>query len=260
MVVAFDSARLACYFCLDAAAISNISRRVPMNKQASLVALVGLVAVAALLLTGCAAREATHPLSSYVVPDFSARAVKTIALLPIADRTVSNDASDTVLRFLRPHVSTMTAYRFLSEEDVLGLTQSKNVSGAYNALISGWRKKGDVGTQDAISVGQAVGADALLFTEVYIWIREWVEPNARGASQTQVGIRMLLVSTKNGEKLWEVSDEQVAKSVEYDPGSKIGVHVDDTGRATALYGGLPQPPTFDEVVPRVMDAIFKVFP
>jgi hypothetical protein len=241
-------------------AILNISRRVPMNKLVCLVALVGLIAVAALLLVGCAAKEATHPLSSYVVPDFTARAVKTIAILPIADRTVSTDASDTVLRFLRPHVSTMTAYRFLSEEDVLGLAQSKNVSDAYNALLSGWRKKGDIGTQDAISVGQAVGADALLLTEVNIWIREWVEPNTRGASQTQVGIRMLLVSSKNGEKLWEASDEQVVRSIEYDPASKIGVHVDDTGRATALYGGIPQPPTFDEVAPRVMEAIFKVFP
>jgi hypothetical protein len=231
-----------------------------MNKLASLVVLVGLIAVAALLLAGCAAKEAAHPLSSYVVPDFSARTVKTIALLPIADRTMSSDASDTVLRFLRQHVSAMTAYRFLSEEDVLGVAQSKNVSDAYNGLISGWRKKGDTGTQDAISVGQAVGADALLFTEVYIWIREWVEPNTKGASQTQIGIKMLLVSSKNGEKLWEAFDEQVVKSVEYDPGSKIGVHVDETGRATPLYGGIPQPPTFDEVAPRVMDAIFKVFP
>ncbi len=227
----------------------------------SLVVLVSLAVLAALVLTGCASREAMHPISSYVVPDFSVRSVKTIGLIPIAERAGAEGATAKLLPLVEEYASAQVDYVFLSQEQVLGAAQKSGASEAYNALISAWQKGGQMAAEDVTAVGQAAGADALCFVEAYRWSKEWVAPNVEGQSESTVGVRAVLFGASKGEKLWEASDEQTLKSALYSPDSGIGTHVDAGGMVRTSSGAaVPEPPPIEEVAARVVQSIFRVFP
>jgi hypothetical protein len=232
-----------------------------MNRLASLFVLVGLSAVTALLLAGCAAREAVHPLSSYIVPDFSNRSVKVIAFMPLVDREASEAASPTVLPLIEARASQKAAYVFLSQEEIAGRAMKTGRKDEYDRLVLNWKNEKELGKEDVVSLGKAVVADAFLFGEVSLWNKAWVARNTEGTSQTQVGIKLMLVSATTGEKLWEASDEQTLKSAYYNPESGIGTYVDKGGMVrSSSTGGVPDPPPYEEVAKRVLDALFRVFP
>ncbi|MCX5800320.1 MAG: hypothetical protein NTX17_02905 [Candidatus Eisenbacteria bacterium] len=232
-----------------------------MNKLASLLVLVGLGVVTALFLTGCAAREAVHPLFSYVAPDFGSRGVKTIALMPLVDRGETQKASSIVLPLLEAQALQKSAYIFLSQEEVVGRAMSTGSKEQYDRLVLNWRKQSELGKENVVSLGKGAAAEAFLFGEVFRWSKEQIAGNVEGASQTQVGIKLMLISTTTGEKIWEASDEQMLKSAFYSPISGIGTHVDEAGMVRQSSGAsVPEPPPFEEVARRVLDAIFRVFP
>lgn len=259
--VEFDSARLACYFCWEVTAISNTCWRVAMNRLSSLLVLVGLSAVAALLLSGCAAQEAVHPLSSYVVQDFGNRGIKNIAFMPLAERGGTQAASPIVLPLIEARTFQKTAYIFLSQEEVAGRAMRTGLKEQYDRLVLNWKKGSELGKDDIVSLGKGVAAEAFLFGEVSLWNKEWIQANVEGTSQTQVGIKLMLVSATTGEKLWEASDEQMSKSARYSPQSGIGTYVDEAGMVRqSSTSGVPDPPPFEEVTVRVLDALFRVFP
>jgi hypothetical protein len=232
-----------------------------MKRKEPLLFLVGASVVVALLLLGCAGKEAVHPLSSFVVPDFAKRGVKTVGLMPISDQTNSEIGVATVLPLLEKRAAQETAYMFLSEEEILGRAQKKGLRDQYTALVSGWDMNGAISAPDVVSLGEACSVEAFLFTEIFIWNQEWVNQNVEGTSWSQVGIRTVLVGAKTGQKLWEASDEQTMESAYYSPESGIGTHVDAGGmvRASSI-GGVPDPPPIEEVARRVLEALFKVYP
>ena len=118
-----------------------------------------------------------------------------------------------------------------------------------------------MGKADFSGLGKGAAAEAFLFGEVFRWSKEQIAGNVEGASQTQVGIKLMLISTTTGEKIWEASDEQILKSAFYSPISGIGTHVDEAGMVRQSSGAsVPEPPPFEEVARRVLDAIFRVFP
>ena len=232
-----------------------------MRKTESLLFLVGVSAVAALLLTGCAAREAVHPLSAYVIPDFGEKGIETIGLVPISDQTNSEVGVATLLPLLEARAAEETACMFLSKEEILGRAQKKGLRDRYSSLVSDWKTEGEISRDDVVSVGGGSSVDALLFTEIFLWNKEWVTQNTEGTSRSQVGIRTVLMSAETGEKLWEASDEQVMESAYYSPESGIGTHVDAGGMVrSSSIGGVPDPPPIEEVARRVVDALFKVYP
>jgi hypothetical protein len=247
-------------FCREVRRILAVKEGAMMTR-ASLLFLVGVSAIATLVLTGCAAREAVHPLSTFVIPDFQGRGVKTIGFMPVSDPTNSEVGVATVLPLMEKRAAEVTAYMFLSEEEILGRTQKKGLRDRYTALVSGWRKDSEISKEDVVSVGGASNVEALLFAEIFEWNQEWVNQNTEGTSRSQVGIRAVLVSSENGETLWEVSDEQIMESAYYSPESGIGTHVDVAGMVrSSSAGGVPDPPPIEEVARRVLDALFRVFP
>jgi hypothetical protein len=232
-----------------------------MRRRTSLLFLVAASAVAALVLFGCAGKEAVHPLTSYCVPDFEAKGVKTIGLMPIGDQTNSDVGVPTVLPLLEKRAAQEADYLFLSEEEILGRSQKKGLRDTYMSLVSGWKKESTISAEDAVSVGQASGVEALLFAEIFKWNKEWVTQNVEGTSRSQVGIRTVLVGCETGEILWEASDEQIMESALYSPESGIGTHVDAGGMVrSSSVGGVPDPPPIEEVARRVLEALFRVFP
>ncbi len=232
-----------------------------MKRRVSLWLLVGVSIVAALVLTGCAARETVHPISTFVVPDFQSVGVKTIGFMPISDPTNSEVGMATTLPLMEQRAAEVTAYMFLSEEEILGRTQKKGLRDRYTALASGWKTESRISGEDVVSVGSASNVEALLFAEIFKWNQEWVNQNMEGTSQSQVGIRIVLVSSETGKRLLEISDEQIMESAYYSPESGIGTHVDAAGMVrSSSAGNVPDPPPIEEVARRVLDAIFRVFP
>jgi len=233
-----------------------------MNRTLSSLLFFGLGIVAVFLLSGCAAREAMHPLSSYVVPDFGSKAVKVIAFMPLAEREGTLNASEIVLPLIEARVQQKTAYIFLSQEEVAGRVMRTGLKDRYDRVVAGWKSGGEPAKDDLVALGKGVSADAFLFGNVFVWSKEKVQQNVEGTSDTQVGIRLSLVSSSTGEKLWEASDEQVSKSARYSPQSGIGTHVDQAGmvRQSSAGSGVPDAPPFEEVASRVLDALFRVFP
>ncbi|MBN1504447.1 MAG: hypothetical protein JW952_05215, partial [Candidatus Eisenbacteria bacterium] len=191
----------------------------------------------------------------------AARAVKSVGLMPIAERAGVQEAGPKLLPALEGKLATKTAYVFLSQEQVLGAVQKSGVSDTYKRLLSGWRDKAALSAEDAAAVAQKAGVDALMFFEVNTWSREYVPANVEGESESRVGVRAVLLSGKNGEKLWESLDEQTLKSAHYSPESGIGTYVDEAGMVRASGGaGVPEPPPIEEVAARVAAALFKVLP
>jgi len=232
-----------------------------MSKRSSLPVLAALGTLMVLVLGGCAAREAVHPLSTYVAPDFSSRGIKTIALMPFSDRGTAELGSPTVLPLVEARVFQKTGYLFLSQEEIAGRAMKTNVKDQYDRLTATWKKGEEPGKEDVISMGKVIAADALLCGEVFNWSKQWVAANEEGTSQRQVGIKRVLVSAATGEKIWEASDEQTLKSAYYSPESGIGTYVDSGGMVRQYStAGVPDPPPYEEVAGRVLDAIFRVFP
>jgi hypothetical protein len=224
-------------------------------------ALVAVAAAAALVLCGCAAKQAMHPITTFVVPDYSARAIRTVGLMPIAERAGVEEAGLKLLPVLEGELATKAAYVFLSQEQVLGAVQKSGVSDRYNRLLSGWRDKSVISAEDAAAVAQKAGTDALMFIEVSTWSREYVPANTEGESVSKVGLKAVLVSGKNGERLWESFDEQTLQSAHYSPESGIGTYIDAAGMVrSAGKGGVPEPPPIEEVALRVVTGLFRVLP
>jgi hypothetical protein len=202
-----------------------------------------------------------HPITTFVVPDYSARAIKIVGLMPIVERAGVEGASAKLLPVLEGQLATNTAYVFLSQEQVLGAVQKSGISEQYKMLLSTWQKDGAISAQDAAAVGQSAGVDALMLVEVSAWSREWVAANVEGESLAKAGAKAVLVSAKNGEKLWESFDEQTLQSAHYSPQSGIGTYVDDAGMVrTSSTAGVPEPPPIEEVATRVIAAMFRVLP
>ncbi len=113
---------------------------------------------AALVLCGCAAKQAMHPISTFVVPDFSARAVKTVGLMPLAERAGVQEAEPKLLPVLEGQLAAKASYVFLSQEQVLGAVQKSGVTDRYNKLLSGWRDDGALSrlARATATVGAAV--------------------------------------------------------------------------------------------------------
>ncbi|MFH0778894.1 MAG: hypothetical protein V2A71_09755 [Candidatus Eisenbacteria bacterium] len=232
-----------------------------MRFRESSVPLVLVLVTATALLAGCVAREAAHPISTYVIPDYSGKAIKTVALIPMGEHVDLPEACAIALPLLEARASAKMAYVFLSEEEALGRAQKKGISDKYLRMVSEWKKEGTINKENVVSVGKDVAVDALLFTEIYLWNKEWVAPNAEGTSNSQVGMKLVLMGTKTGEKLWEAVDEQTTKSAYYSPQSGIGTHVDEAGMVrSSPVGGVPDPPPIEEAVKRALDAIFAMFP
>ncbi len=224
-------------------------------------ALVAVATVVAFAVCGCATREAMHPITTFVVPDFSARAIKTVGLMPIAERAGVEEAGLKLLPVLEGQLATRTAYVFLSQEQVLGAVQKSGVSERYNRLLSGWRDNGALSAEDAAAVAQKAGVDALMFIEVNTWARDYVQANTEGESVSKVGLKAVLVGAKTGEKLWESFDEQTMQSAHYSPESGIGTYVDQAGMVRSSGGaGVPEPPPIEEVALRVATALFRTLP
>jgi len=224
-------------------------------------ALVAVAIAAALVLCGCAARQAMHPITTFVVPDYSARAIKTVGLMPIAERAGVQEAGPKLLPVLEAQLATKTAYVFLSQEQVLGSVQKSGVTDRYNKLLSGWRDNGSISAEDAVAVAQKAGTDALMLVEVSTWSREYVPANVEGESVSKVGLKAVLVSGKTGEKLWESYDEQSLQSAHYSPESGIGTYIDQAGMVRSSgKGGVPEPPPIEEVALRVVNDVFRVLP
>jgi hypothetical protein len=227
----------------------------------SLSVLVSIAVFAALLVCGCATREALHPINTFVVPDYSAMAIRNIGLMPIAERSGVEEAGAKLLPVLEAQLATKTAYVFISQEQVLGAVQKSGTSEQYKRLLSAWQKDGMIPAQDVAEVGKSAGVDALMLIEVTTWSREWVPSNVEGESVSRAGLKAVLVSAKNGEKLWESFDEQTLQSAHYTPQSGIGTYVDDAGMVrTSSTAGVPEPPPIEEVATRVAAAVFRVLP
>lgn len=224
--------------------------------------LAGVTVAVAFLLAGCAAREAVHPLSSYVAPDFGNKGVKIIAFMPLAEREGAQSASEIVLPLIEARAQQKIAYIFLSQEEMAGRAMRAGNKDQYDRVVAVWKKGSEPAKDDIVSLAKGVGADAFLFGNVFLWSKEKVQPNVEGTSDTQVGIKLSLVSAKSGEKLWEASDEQVSKSARYSPQSGIGTYVDEAGmvRQSSAGTGVPDAPPFEEVAARVLDAILRVLP
>jgi hypothetical protein len=223
--------------------------------------LVAAAAVAGLVLCGCATKQAMHPITTFVVPDFSARTIKIVGLMPIAERAGVEEAGLKLLPVLEGQLATKTAYVFLSQEQVLGAVQKSGVSDRYKTLLSGWRDNGALSAEAAVEVARKAGVDALMFIEVSTWSREYVAANTEGESVSKVGLRAVLVGAKTGEKLWEAFDEQTMQSAHYSPESGIGTYVDEAGMVRSSGGaGVPEPPPIEEVALRAATALFRVLP
>ena len=227
----------------------------------TLSALVLVAAVATVVVCGCATRQAMHPITTFVVPDYAARAIKTVGMMPIAERAEVQEAGPKLLPVLEGQLATKTAYVFLSQEQVLGAVQKSGVSERYSKLLSGWRDNGALPAEEVVAVAQKAGVDALMFIEVSAWAREYVQANTEGESVSKVGLKAVLVSAKTGEKLWESFDEQTLQSAHYSPESGIGTYVDEAGMVRSSgVGGVPEPPPIEEVALRVAADLFRVLP
>jgi len=180
-----------------------------------------------LLMVSCAVGP-RHSL----VPDYKARSLRSIAVLPVLNETVSLKAPEIFRPMLYQKVS-LKGYETPSISTTDGRLLEKEI-----------REAGQINTLTPQELGKLLGVDALL----YATITEFSTTYLLAYASMTVGARFELKDAKTGERLWE-SDHQVKET-------KLGVDtksLQETLQFAALQSYAPY-------CQRVIDASFTTLP
>ena len=177
-----------------------------------------------ILLFGCAGLEPVHEVS----PQFSDMRPSVIAIMPPMNETVDLDAPKPFIKYLE-NALRARGYRVVDQEIINNKLEKEGIHIAEEA-----------GSIPDKELGEALGAQALLFTTVTSWETTYLGVYA----SVTVGARFQLIDAKTSNELWKVADEEKEARIAVD---------DDSVAETAAFAA------FQAYEPYVKKLVYKSF-
>ena len=167
-----------------------------------------------------------------VAPDYKDRAIRSVAVLPVLNETVSLKAPE-VFRPLLLNKLSLKGYETPSLSVIDGRLREKDI-----------REAGQVNSLTPQELGKLLGVDALL----YAYVTEFSTTYIVAYASMTVGARFELKGTKTGDKLWD-SEHQLKES-------KFGLDSKAVGEALQFAAGQSYTPYAQKVI----DVSFTTLP
>lgn len=230
-----------------------------------LVALVAAaLAVAPSGVAGAADRKPDKPVklkknTAWVVPDWEARGIRTIAIAPI--RSVGRDPeAETLTRRHLENALAGRSYRYLGAGSIMETVKRGEVEPAFVAAGDAFTAEAPIDTASARALGEKLQTDAFLFTNVTNWQRYVVDENTRGASFTQVAVDVVLYSLADGAIVWRGSFQEKGDGPYNEPQTRAGNTERDPGSNAFGRSSSLEPPTYEEVLDKLMARVAAALP
>jgi len=167
-----------------------------------------------------------------VTPDYKDRAIRSVAVLPVLNETVSLKAPE-IFRPLLLNKLSLKGYETPSLSVIDGRLREKDI-----------REAGQVNSLTPQELGKLLGVDALL----YAYVTEFSTTYIVAYASMTVGARFELKDTKTGDKLWD-SEHQLKES-------KFGLDSKAVGEALQFAAGQSYTPYAQKVI----DVSFTTLP
>jgi len=225
--------------------------------------------LATLLFLAC---QQGHPVSLFVDKGFSAAddgvpRFEKIAVLPFT--TSLNDADDpdkdaprTFDKFFKPALNERTDYKFIAPGTVNFAVEREGWQTQYNKFLVDFAKSNKKDLEFMARLADILKCDAFLIPVVDTWYKDQVSVNESGTSTTTVGatITILDARVKPGRVLFRAIDEYTEESARSEMEDRTVVR-SSTGAVRSDTGAkLYQAPPYDDVVPRVVEALVASLP
>lgn len=170
-----------------------------------------LFAVALLLpAMGCATSKAT--INSFTDPSYSAQDVQSIAVLPIRNARLAPSEAQTVTRKVSQALHRdAPKMKLVGPEEAVRILNEKNLAHDWATFVEDYVKSGVPDASALKRFGAALGVDALMQGEL---VSVYQEDGHFGGNKgtTRVTVRFTMLSTRDGDLLWEASSDGLKTS------------------------------------------------
>jgi len=150
---------------------------------------------------------------NYQDPVFNSYDIKTIAVLPIRNSSLSlNEAREVNRYFMTGFARIVKKYKLISpEESIEKMNEDSLVERYYNHLVT-YSSSGIANTKTIEAIGKSIGCDAIAQGEIYNIIKK-DGSYGQNKGETRCNVRYTFISTKDGKVLWETSVESYEKQI-----------------------------------------------
>ncbi len=215
----------------------------------------------AVLLAGCQSASVGAPTVRVLEnPDFQISSLKALGFLGLARSAGDAEAQAYVETSIEQALDAAhPPLLFLTRQQCADAASAAGSGSAFEQLMRFWRDEKRIDIFALREVCKAVGVDGVLLGCVDEWTREKPSWRAVGArSFTQVGVTLTIVDCESGHALWEARGSRVLETGNYEP-SEADLRRTDAGgfHATPAERSVPEPPTFEEVVPELSKALVQ---
>lgn len=238
-----------------------------MNRTLRVLAAIAFPFAVAALATGAAlaadeAKDKAAPRlkknQAWVVPDWEARAIRSIAIAPL--RSVErNPEAETIARKGLEAALAGKPYRFRPAGSFMESVKLGQAEAAWTAAGGAATRAAPFDTASARVLHGALGSDAILVATVTNWQRYVVDEQTRGASFTQVGVDVTMYSLADGAVVWRGSFVEKGDGPYNEPAGGDATQRDPSGYTTGRKAQL-EPPRYEEVVEKLMSRVATALP
>ena len=234
-----------------------------MKRRAIAVLLLAVVASAFAARPGFTADDAKAAArlkknQAWVVPDWEARAIRSIAISPVRSLD-KNTESETISRRGLEAALAGKPYRFRPASSFMESVKLGGAEAAWTAATSAAGRNAPIDTASARALRTALSTDAVLVATVTNWQRYVVDEQTRGASFTQVGVDVTMYGLADGALVWRGSFVEKGDGPYNEPAGGDATQRDPSGYNTGRKATL-EPPRYEEVVEKLMTRLATSLP
>ncbi len=225
------------------------------------------VLAALALATAC---QKEHPISVFVDPAFDAasseQAAVKIAVLPVTSSINEADDPDrrapsVVQSVFLDRLDERNDYKFVAPATVESAAEMGGWADAYREFLRRYPFSDKPDVELLRRIGQSVNCDAVLVVVVDTWDKDEVDYQENGSSTTTVGLTLTVLDARRepGKVLFRATDEDYLESARSEVEGRTIVRTTGIVRADRE-SGLYKAPPFEDVVPRVVEALVSSLP
>ena len=196
---------------------------------------------------------------AWVAADWNDRALRSIAIAPLRSVERKPEA-EAIARRMLENALAERPYKYLGSGSIMEAVKRGGIEEAYAAAGAAFGREEPLDSVTARALRERLQTDGFLFTNITTWQRSIVDENTRGASFTQVGVDVALYALADGAIVWQGSFQEKGDGPYNEPRMREGGDARDPGSNTVGRSGSLEPPTFEEVVDKLMIRVAAALP
>jgi hypothetical protein len=225
----------------------------------------GMMMIAMAVLIGFTGCQKKHPVKVRVGPEMKAGKIGTIALFPFTSAVHETDDPDnlaprTVEKYFFEQLESRTDYKFITPDNVEFAAEKEKLKDREEQFLKSWPKDREPDVEFFSNLAKALNCDAFLIGTVDLWQKDEVDYQENASPSTYVGATITVLDPKNGEILFQASDENYIEGMRTETTDRHLV----TGASGNVYKDMGEKlfkaPPFEDVALKVAKALVLSLP